>query len=464
MIRHSFHLALESAAIGIHGRDFSRDGQARIAKFDGADVPQPHLVTLEKKQGVGQEIAQQQGGVVTRKFEFTRLECSVGGQVADDCVQPLQARRDEFFTRWRPRADDNVRRVIDQLESCVRRHVISAFTLGPQPRFVGRGGNRNNAPMLSDAQGDRTGLPRVALTGSTGLIARHLRPQLIAQGYRVDPMVRREPRPGTTEFRWDPEKGEIDRRRLKAVDAVIHLAAKGIADGRWTKRRKAEIRESRVRGTTLLAETLARLQRRPRVLVSASGMGYYGDRGNEVLTEGSAAGCGFLPEVCEAWEAATKPAADAGIRVVLLRIGMVLAPDGGALAQMLPTFRWGLGGRFGSGRQYSSWISITDLVNVILRALDDDTLSGPVNAVSPQPMTNNEFTATLGNVLSRRTFLPVPSFALRLMLGEMADHLLLASTRMLPARLTAIGFPFQHAELETALRACIQPRTDVVPQ
>ena len=236
------------------------------------------------------------------------------------------------------------------------------------------------------------------------------------------------------------------------MDAVIHLAGENIAGSRWTNRQKRRIRDSRVEGTRGLSEAVARLSRPPRVLVSASAIGYYGNRGAEPLTEDSLPGEGFLPETCRAWERATAPAREVGVRVVLLRIGIVLSPAGGVLQRLLPPFRLGLGGRLGTGRQFMSWIGLGDLVQVIRRALSDTTLEGPVNAVAPRPVRNEEFTRALGRVLHRPTLLPVPAFAIRLLLGEMGRELLLGGARVLPARLEATGFSFAGADIDSALR------------
>jgi uncharacterized protein (TIGR01777 family) len=244
----------------------------------------------------------------------------------------------------------------------------------------------------------------------------------------------------------------VDPSRFDGVDAVVHLAGENIAAGRWTSARKAEIRQSRVEGTRRLCEALARLAQPPRVFVSASAIGFYGDRGAQTLTEESGAGSGFLPDVCREWEAATEPASQAGIRVVNLRFGMVLSPAGGALQKMLPPFKLGLGGRIGSGAQFMSWIAIDDAVGAIHQALSAESLRGPVNAVAPTPVTNAEFARTLARILRRPAFMPVPQFAARLAFGEMADALLLASARVMPVRLQESGYHFRFPELEGALR------------
>jgi hypothetical protein len=236
------------------------------------------------------------------------------------------------------------------------------------------------------------------------------------------------------------------------MDAIVHLAGENIAGGRWTAARKARIRDSRVIGTRTLCETLARLSQPPKVLVSASAIGYYGDRGAEPLWENSTFGTGFLADVCRAWEEATQPAVQKGIRVVLLRLGIVLSPAGGALAKMLLPFKLGLGGVLGRGNQYMSWIALDDVAGAMAHTLVTDTLQGPVNAVAPYPVTNREFTRTLGRILRRPTVFPLPAFAARLVFGEMADALLLASTRVEPKRLLATQYVFRYPELDGALR------------
>lgn len=291
----------------------------------------------------------------------------------------------------------------------------------------------------------------VLVTGSSGLIGGALAPALAADGHLVR-RLRRAPAAGPEVTSWNPADGTFAPGALDGIDAVIHLAGENIAGGRWTAARKARIRDSRVDGTHRLCAALAGLASPPRVLVAASAIGYYGDRGDELLDEAASPGIGFLPEVSRAWEAAAAPAREAGIRVVHLRIGIVLSPAGGALGQMLLPFKLGVGGVLGSGDQYMSWIAIDDVVGIARHALADEALSGPVNAVAPRAVTNREFTRTLGAVVRRPTILPAPAFALRIALGEMADALLLASTRVDPAALQATAFEFQHPELDGALR------------
>jgi len=244
----------------------------------------------------------------------------------------------------------------------------------------------------------------------------------------------------------------LDAARLEGLDAVVHLTGENIATGRWTAEKKAKIRDSRVGGTRVLCDSLAGLKQPPKVMVCASATGYYGDRGDELLTEESTSGTGFLAGVCREWEAAAKPAVQKGIRVVHLRFGMVLSGAGGALAKLLPPFRMGLGGVLGTGRQYISWIALDDLLGVIAHALTTEALQGPVNAVTPNPVTNQEFTRTLGWLLSRFTVFPIPAAAARLAFGEMADEVLLASQRVQPTRLLATGYRFRYPDLEGALR------------
>lgn len=292
----------------------------------------------------------------------------------------------------------------------------------------------------------------VAITGSSGLVGAALVDALEAEAYLVRRLVRRMARDGEDEIQWSPAMGQIDSAALDGVDAVVHLAGENLAAKRWTESFKAEIRDSRVRGTQLLCSALAGLSNKPGVLVSASAVGYYGDRGDEVIDESSAPVGGFLSAVCREWEAATQPARDAGIRVVNLRLGVVLSTQGGALAQMLTPFKLGAGGAIGSGRQYLSWIEIDDLVAAIVFALRTATLAGPINAVAPQPVTNREFTKTLGRVLGRPTVFPMPAFAARLAFGEMADEMLLSGVRAEPRALLAAGYKFRFPELEPALR------------
>ena len=287
------------------------------------------------------------------------------------------------------------------------------------------------------------------VTGASGMVGRALLQRLATEGHQVVRLVRREPR-GTDELRWDPAGGQLDLGD-RPIDGVVHLAGENIADGRWSAERKRAILESRKKGTELLARTLSARDTNPYVLVSASAIGYYGPRGDEPLEEDAASGTGFLAEVCRAWEEATRPAEGAGIRVVRLRIGVVLSKNGGALAKMLTPFKMGVGGKVGSGDQVMSWITLDDLVSVIVHALGNADLRGPVNATAPGAVTNAEFTRALGKALGRPTVFPMPAFAARLAFGEMADELLLSGARVRPAALLASGFRFGQPEIGPAL-------------
>ena len=295
----------------------------------------------------------------------------------------------------------------------------------------------------------------IAITGSSGLIGSALTRSLEADGHTVVPVVRRPTRPGERAVTWDPTGGTIDAAALEGLDGVVHLAGEGIADKRWSDEQKRRILESRTSGTRVLTDALAGLDRPPGVLLSGSAVGFYGDRGDEVLTEASGPGDGFLAEVCQAWEGAAAPAVDAGIRTAFLRTGIVLSADGGALAKMLPLFKAFVGGRLGSGRQWWPWISIHDEVGAIRFLLEAD-VAGPVDLTAPSPVTNAELTKALGSVLGRPTALPVPSFGPKLLLGgERAEALLFVSQRVTPAVLTDAGYEFAHPDVTSALRAVL---------
>lgn len=289
----------------------------------------------------------------------------------------------------------------------------------------------------------------VAITGASGLIGSALAASLEADGHTVRRVTRGEPGPG--QVRWDPAAGRIDAAGLEGTDAVVHLAGEGIATKRWSAEQKARILDSRVQGTSLLATTLAGLDRPPQVLVSASGMGYYGEGGDRTFTEASPAGSSFLAQVCVAWEAATDAAEQAGIRVAHLRTSMVLDRRGGALNRMVPLFKVGFGGRMGSGRQYWSWITLADHVAATRFLLVND-VSGPVNMASPDPVTNTEFTKALAAALHRPALLPVPAFGPKLLVGgELADELLFTSIRLAPMVLTDAGFSWSDPTIAEAL-------------
>ena len=303
---------------------------------------------------------------------------------------------------------------------------------------------------------------RIAITGASGLVGRHTAALLRARGDTVLQLVRNQSS-GPGAVRWDPESGAVDISGLGKIDAMIPLAGDNVASGRWTRTKKQRIHDSRGPVTAKLCATLARQPHKPKVLVCASAVGIYGNRGDEPLDEHSLPGGDFLAKTALHWEAGTVPAREAGIRVVNLRIGLVLDKNGGALPRILRPFRLGVGGRIGSGRQWLSWITLDDLARAIAFCIDRDTLAGPVLAVAPNPVTNREFTTAVGKVLHRPTLLPAPAFALRLLLGEMADGLLLSSQRACPQALLAAGFSFAQQEIEPALRAVLVPGTIPTP-
>jgi uncharacterized protein len=292
---------------------------------------------------------------------------------------------------------------------------------------------------------------KTLVSGSRGLIGSFLVPFLESQGHEVNALIRSssEARPG--DVVWHSPPGAIELGAIDGFDAVIHLAGENLL-GRWTPEKKARIIESRADGTRLLAESLARLPHPPKVMISASATGYYGDRGDEVLTEDSSSGSGFLSEVCRQWEAATEPASLAGIRVANTRFGVVLTPHGGALEKMLQPVRLGLGGKIGSGRQYVSWITIDDLTSAVAYVLDHEEMSGPINLVAPNPVTNAELTRAIGRALSKPAILTVPTFVIKLAYGEMGDETILASARVMPEKLLATEFRFAYPDIDSALR------------
>jgi uncharacterized protein (TIGR01777 family) len=292
---------------------------------------------------------------------------------------------------------------------------------------------------------------RVFVTGASGFIGSALMGALREAGHEAVALVRRAPRQGAAEIPWDPA-GAIDGAKFSGADAVVHLAGESVASGRWNGQRKARILNSRVQGTQTIAASIARANPRPRVLVSASANGIYGDTGDKIVTEAEPPGSTFLAEVGQQWEQATRAAGDAGIRTVMLRIGLVLSGQGGALPRMLPPFRIGVGGRLGDGRQWMAWITLDDLIALFLHALTRESMRGPVNAVAPNPVTNAEFTRALGSVLHRPTPFPVPAFAVRAAFGQMGQELLLASNRAVPQAALAGGFQFRYPEIKGALQ------------
>ncbi len=297
---------------------------------------------------------------------------------------------------------------------------------------------------------------KIVVSGSTGLIGSALTSALTRRGDKVIPLVRRRVAPGEQALAWDPERATIDRAGLESADAVIHLAGENVF-GRWSPAKKQRIYDSRVKGTRLVSDALAGLHRPPATLLAASAIGYYGDRGEETVTEDSAPGEDFLAHVARDWEAATAPAIRAGIRVVNMRTGVVLTTAGGALPKMLPAFRLGLGGPVGSGNQYLSWIVLDDIINAILHLLGNPNLVGPVNMTAPTPLTNRDFAKTLGKVLGRPAVVTVPAFALRIAFGTDGAAMVQSGQRVLPARLIASAFRFSFREVEPALRHLLAP-------
>ncbi len=294
---------------------------------------------------------------------------------------------------------------------------------------------------------------KIVISGASGLIGTQLVAKLSTSGHEVVRLVRRSPKAG--EIQWNPKSGSLDASALEGVDAVIHLSGAGIGDKRWSDGYRKEILDSRTDTTALLAKTIASLSRKPSVFLSGSAIGIYGARNDEQLTEVSTHGTGFLAEVCEQWEAAAKPAVDAGVRTVYLRTGIVLSPKGGALKKLLPLFKLGVGGKFGNGKQWQSWISIDDEIGAIEYLLTSN-VSGAVNLTAPNPVTNAEFTKVLASVLKRPAIVPVPTFAPKILLGgELADALLFTGQRVIPAALNASGYSFKHTTLESALRSLL---------
>jgi len=303
---------------------------------------------------------------------------------------------------------------------------------------------------------------RVLVSGSSGLIGSRLVTELTKAGHEVVRLVRSRENARANAVYWNPETGDIDLKALDKLEAVVHLAGENIAKGRWTAKLRQRIKDSRVNGTTLLCEALAATASPAHTFILGAATGYYGNRSDELMREDSPAGEGFLAEVCQEWEDAVKPIQDR-TRVVRIRTGVVLSVRGGALTRMLPQFKLGLGGKLGSGRQYMSWITLDDLVNVMLFALNNDVVTGAVNGVAPGPVMNFRFTKTMGKILNRPTFFAVPAFVLRLLLGDMADEMLLSSLRVHPAKLEKYGFTFKHPDLDTALSDLLsrKPREDI---
>jgi uncharacterized protein len=296
---------------------------------------------------------------------------------------------------------------------------------------------------------------RILVSGSHGLVGTALIKALRADGHEISRLVRRAPS-REDEIEWNPDRYSIAISRIEGFDAVYHLAGESIASGRWDDEKKKKIRESRIQGTKLLSDALANLYQPPKTLISASAIGYYGNRGDELLTESSPPGNDFLADVCVEWEQATDHARDKGLRIVNTRFGIILDKEGGALAKMLTPFRMGIGGRIGDGKQWMSWIALDDVISALQFVLANESINGPINFVAPNPVRNAEFTKALGKALSRPTLFPIPAFGVRLAFGEMADALLLTSQRVEPTRLTSSGYDFMHSQIDHALRSALK--------
>lgn len=296
---------------------------------------------------------------------------------------------------------------------------------------------------------------KILITGASGLIGKALQRSFEEKGWDMLLASRGEPK-DENHVKWTVEEGFSEPERLEGIDAVVHLAGESVSGLRWTDEKKKAIRESRVAGTRNVVDAISKLSNKPKAFIASSAIGYYGERGNEELAESSPPGTGFLPDVCKEWEAESRRAEDAGIRTVLLRTGIVLSKDGGALGTMLTPFKLGVGGVVGSGKQWMSWISLDDQVSIINFVVENEKIRGAVNAVSPNPVTNEEFTKTLGDVLYRPTILPLPEFAVSMLFGEMGDALLLASTKVLPKRLLDAGFEFTYPELKAAIENALR--------
>jgi uncharacterized protein len=436
--------------------DEAFDWHARPGALERLAPPWERLEVLERQGGIedgGRTVLRVGVGPFRTRWVAVHRDYEPGRQFADEQTEgPFASWR--HLHRFEPAGDGSV--AIDRIE-----YSPPFGTLGAAAEFVARPRvermlEYRHRVLAGDlaahaAFRDRPRL-HVAITGASGLLGTALTHFLTTGGHRVTPITRARGRSGA--IHWDPARAEIDRAALEGVDAVVHLAGESVGR-RWTAERKRRIHESRIEGTRLLADAMAATARPPRVLVSASGVGAYGDRGDEILTEASStldAPPDFFVQLAREWEAAAHRARAAGVRVVIARMGVVLTPAGGALQRMLPPFRCGVGGPLGSGRQWLSWVAMDDALGALHHALMSDRLSGPVNVTSPQPVRSRDFARTLGRVLGRPAILPVPAAALRLAFGEMADVALLSSQRVMPSRLGEAGYGFRFALLEPALR------------
>lgn len=431
---------------------------ARTGAFERLTPPWETARVLERSGslGDGRVVLQVSTGPVTHRWVARHRDAIPERQFVDEQVEGPFARW--VHTHLFEPAEGGHTRYTDRIEYQLPGGAAGAFAgAGLVRKRLQRTFRYRHATVAADLLLHRrlAAAPMtVAITGATGLLGGVLSAVLTTGGHSVRRVTRRPTRPD--DIRWDPARGQLDAAMLAGVDAVVHLAGETIAGGRWTAEKRRRILESRTQGTTLLAETLARLPVRPKVLVAASAVGIYGHRGEEVLTEESGLRTGpeasFVEQVGHAWEACVEPAERAGIRTVRARIGIVETPAGGALAKMLPPFLAGAGGVLGPGTQWTSWIGIDDVVGALCHALVAPSVRGPLNLTAPAPVTNAEFTRVLARVLGRPAVVPVPAAALRLLLGDLADELLLASTRVVPLRLKETGYEFRHPELEGALR------------
>lgn len=453
-MKHSFELAIELPV----SAEAAYEWHTRPGAFERLLPPWESAHIVERRGGFesGSVVLEVALGPVRRRWVARHRDAVPGRQFVDEQAEgPFDSW--VHIHRFDPLGPDRCR-MTDHVDYQLSLGGLGELAAGVVAERLRRSFTYRHSLLAEDlavtGRYSGTDLRTIAVTGATGLLGGALLPFLTTAGHRVRRVVRGQP--GPDDVLWNPAAGRLDVAALEGVDAVVHLAGESIAGGRWNPERRRRILDSRTKGTSLLAENLARLRRPPKVLVSASAVGIYGDRGDEPLTEESPLRSGpsssFVEQVGHAWEAAAEPAVHAGIRVVHARFGVVLSPAGGALAAMLPAFRAGIAGRLGSGRQVMSWIAIDDAIGGLYHALNTEALRGPVNLTAPAPATNAEFTTILGRVLSRPTIFPVPAPALRLALGEMANELLLAGARVLPARLQASGYRFRFAGLEPALR------------
>ncbi|MGD8321303.1 MAG: TIGR01777 family oxidoreductase [Gemmatimonadota bacterium] len=417
--------------------------------------PWARVDVLEKTGGIrdgARVVLKVHEGPASFRWELRHRDFEVGRQFRDEQVSgPLKSW--VHTHRFEPREGGGTRLVDEiELEAPLGLPVGPGFVRGQLDRLFTFRYRRLFTDLARHAEHAHRPRLTVAITGASGLIGTALTHFLTTGGHQVLRMVRHRDELGEGAAYWNPYTGEIDAEALEGADAVVHLAGVNLAGGRWTDARKKAIRESRTKGTDLIARTLAGLRAGPRVLVSASAVGYYGNRGDERVDEGTGPGGGFLASVVKEWEAATRPAERAGIRVVHMRQGVAISPEGGALGQMLLPFKMGVGGRLGSGRQYFSWIDLDDLVAALAHTLYDDALAGPVNATAPHPVTNATFTSALGRVLGRPTVIPVPSLAVKAAFGQLGEEALLWGQRVLPRTLEASGFRWFYEGVEESLR------------